>query len=288
MPTTDPDRPRLLPHAVPLVRDLDSLQLGLWPDGAVVLDGLTAAEIEFVRGLDGTRDRRGLLREAGDVRAELLLRTMTDAGALAGPADRSRPDRPAPVVLVQGVGRLADDIGLQLAAHGRARVLRSEDAGAAHRPGDRPSLVVLVEHRVVGPDVRSEVEELAAPILPVLHDGPHGSIGPLVVPGESACLRCLDLRRTDLDPAWASLVRQATTGAVRPDLAQTDPLPELAPLLSASAVMVAECALAGRCPVGVSLELSLPWPQQVQRRWAPHPACGCVQDQEVPSVTMGA
>jgi hypothetical protein len=148
--------------------------------------------------------------------------------------------------------------------------------------------VVLVEHRAVGPDRRAEVESLGSPVLPVVHDGPHGVVGPLVVPGASACLGCLDLARSDHDPAWDSLLRQATTWSVRPDLAETGPDRELAAFLSATAVMVATCAVRGRCPAGVSLEVSLPWPRQVQRRWSPHPACGCGADGVVPSATMGA
>ncbi len=290
MPTPPAERPRILPHAIPLVREPDSVQLGLWAEDAIVLDGLSSGEVDLVRGLDGTRDRLQVLRDGGGDRDEVLLRVLADAGALAGGAVvRGRgATAPEAVVLVHGIGRLADDIALQLSGHGLAQVVRGERTSAGLWAGDPPRLVVLVEHRAVGPDTRAEVASLGAPILPVVHDGPHGVVGPLVVPGRSACLECLDLTRADHDPAWDSLLRQATTWSVRPDLAETDPDRELAALLAATAVMVAGCALRDRCPAGVSLELSLPWPRHTQRRWTPHPGCGCVTEAGAASVTMGA
>ncbi len=54
-----------------------------------------------------------------------------------------------------------------------------------------------------------------------LPEGPHlvvgvcetgGAVGPLVVPGRSACLRCLDLSRTDRDPAWPVVQAQLRAG----------------------------------------------------------------------------
>lgn len=284
------DRPRILSHAIPLVRDGETVQLGLWAGDAVVLGGLTSAEVDLVTGLDGTRDRRQVLRDGGGDRDEALLGVLEDAGALAGgggaPARRTGP--PEALVLVHGAGRLADDIALQLSGHQVARVVRGERTVPDLWTGDPPALVVLVEHRAVGPDRRAEVEALGVPVLPVVHDGPHGIVGPLVVPGVSACLGCLDLTRADHDPAWDSLLRQATTWSVRPDLVETGPDPELAALLGATAVMVAACAVRGASPSGVSLEVSLPWPRHVQRRWSPHPACGCGADARAASVTMGA
>src|SRR6185369_699944 len=43
-------------------------------------------------------------------------------------------------------------------------------------------------------------------------------VGPLVKPGRSACLNCLELHRRDLDPDWPAVAAQLHTG---PDLAET-------------------------------------------------------------------
>ena len=53
-------RPRLKNHVRPLRRGAGSLQLGLGPDGGVVLDGLSDAEIAVVERLDGSLDIRTL------------------------------------------------------------------------------------------------------------------------------------------------------------------------------------------------------------------------------------
>ncbi len=147
------DRPRLLPHAIPLLRDRQSLQLGLCSDEALVLDGLTSREVDFVTGLDGTRDRAQVLREGRGERDEQLLHLLADAGVLA-PAearDRRQPPHPGPLVAVQGVGRLADEIALQLCGRRGARVARGERTGATVPTDEPPDLVVLVEHRPSDP-----------------------------------------------------------------------------------------------------------------------------------------
>ena len=41
------------------------------------------------------------------------------------------------------------------------------------------------------------------------------SIGPFVVPGETACLRCVDAHCTDADPSWPLLVRQYAAASSR-------------------------------------------------------------------------
>ena len=135
------DRPRLLPHAIPLLRDRQSLQLGLCSDEALVLDGLTSREVDFVTGLDGTRDRAQVLREGRGERDEQLLHLLADAGVLA-PAearDRRQPPHPGPLVAVQGVGRLADEIALQLCDRRGARVARESGPVPRSRPTSRPT-----------------------------------------------------------------------------------------------------------------------------------------------------
>lgn len=43
---------------------------------------------------------------------------------------------------------------------------------------------------------------------PVAISGDQGRIGPLIIPGRTACLDCLDLRESDRDRAWPALVDQ--------------------------------------------------------------------------------
>ena len=57
-------RRRLKNHVKPLRRGPGSVQLGLCPDGGLVLDGLTDAEIALVDALDGSLDIRALYAAA--------------------------------------------------------------------------------------------------------------------------------------------------------------------------------------------------------------------------------
>ncbi|MGN6333217.1 MAG: ThiF family adenylyltransferase [Motilibacteraceae bacterium] len=103
-----------------------------------------------------------------------------------------------------------------------------------------------------------------------------GVVGPFVVPGVSACLRCLDLHRTDRDPRWPFVAAQL--GADRTGDAGTG--------ACAAAVAGATASIAvlqvlgwldtGTLPVTASATLEVDETGQVRRRaWSVHPGCGC-------------
>jgi hypothetical protein len=104
--------------------------------------------------------------------------------------------------------------------------------------------------------------------------GAVGVVGPLVQPGRSACLRCLDLARADRDPGWPALATQLAM-----------PTPGVAPCDAALALAVAaQTALqaltlldGGALPgaVGGTLELALPDWRWRRRSWQLHPDCDC-------------
>jgi bacteriocin biosynthesis cyclodehydratase domain-containing protein len=102
-----------------------------------------------------------------------------------------------------------------------------------------------------------------------------GIVGPLVVPGRSACLRCLDLARADRDPAWPLILAQIADR--RPDPVACD-----APLAAAVAAQAVTQALAfidrpadASAVLNGTLELVLPSWQWRRRTWLPHPDCYC-------------
>jgi bacteriocin biosynthesis cyclodehydratase domain-containing protein len=107
-------------------------------------------------------------------------------------------------------------------------------------------------------------------------------VGPFVVPGATACLRCVDAHCTDADPAWPLLVQQyaAASASDRPD-----GVPEpLDPLLAALALAWAARDLAayvdGRRPSTWSATVTLhPDPGHLETRsWLRHPGCSCTWD----------
>ncbi|MFI1133617.1 ThiF family adenylyltransferase [Streptomyces althioticus] len=141
------------------------------------------------------------------------------------------------------------------------------------------SLVVLAPRddvAVHAPDPVS-AEPLLASGTPHLHAGVvegTGVVGPLVLPGETACAGCLQEGRIDRDPAWPRLVaqwrsgRQRRVGACDLGLAAT-----VAGLAAAHALAF----LDGRVPssAGARWEVSLPQLHGQPRPVAPHRRCPC-------------
>ncbi|WP_031078577.1 ThiF family adenylyltransferase [Streptomyces sp. NRRL S-118] len=101
-----------------------------------------------------------------------------------------------------------------------------------------------------------------------------GVVGPLVLPGGTACARCLDLERADRDPAWPRMVAQWRSGRQ-----SRVPACDLG-LASAVAGLTAAHALAyldGELPAstGARWETSLPALDWRTERIAPHADCSC-------------
>lgn len=95
-------------------------------------------------------------------------------------------------------------------------------------------------------------------------------LGPLVVPGHSPCLRCLDLIRRDADPSWPTLLRQLsrTSCAVEPAIAAW---------VGTTAAVHVLAFLRGHAPesYGATLQLTPPSYRVERRVWRAHPSCGC-------------
>jgi hypothetical protein len=96
------------------------------------------------------------------------------------------------------------------------------------------------------------------------------------VPGRSACLTCLDLTRTDLDPQWPSLAAQLASPS-RSRAACDGPL---AVMVAAQAVQQVLCLVDGTADpaaVGGTLEIVLPDWRWRRRSWPVHGDCACAR-----------
>jgi bacteriocin biosynthesis cyclodehydratase domain-containing protein len=147
--------------------------------------------------------------------------------------------------------------------------------GPRSRPRRRPDLVILADshgRELPGALVRRVVPHLTASASEAI-----GVVGPLVLPGRTACLRCLDLARAERDPAWPLILAQLASQA------GTDPLAcdtVLATMVAAQAaaqalVFLDQGAKAAAAVTNGTLELVLPGWQWRRRTWPPHPQCGC-------------
>lgn len=244
-----------------------------------------------VRGLLRRLTSRGLLTATAPATATAAVSAGAARGPLAGAAVGVLGGHPlglgiARVLATAGVGTVAvvDSTAVRAADVGGAGYhpadlgqprevaaiahLRHARAGVGTGPPTEPDVVVVVESRVSVPFRASGLVRQDVPHLTVVLRELDVVVGPAVRPGRDACLRCLDLHRTDADPCWPALATQLAVA----------PAPVIDPATLATAMGVAAAAvlamITGRdAPWGVSTEVAgghLP-----RRRWAPHPDCGC-------------
>jgi hypothetical protein len=158
---------------------------------------------------------------------------------------------------------------------------RNQQTGTGRRgkPGKAPPSMALPDLAIlVG---RHPMERRASlmrdhvPHLAVAADEAIGVVGPLVIPGRTACLRCLDLTRAERDPAWPLILAQL-------EGREPDPCACDAPLAAAVAAQAAaqvlafiDRAVAADAVVNGTLELVLPGWQWRRRTWPRHPGCSC-------------
>jgi hypothetical protein len=236
----------------------------------------------------------------GDEAAALAVqrRRSSAAGAVPTPASILRR-RDAARVIVTGQGRLAHMITQALLDSGVGRVGRVTAPGAtaatlappsgpgsaagASGPAGEPggtsaggliratdaTFLVQVGHAISARGTRRRLPHLALGV----RDGT-AIVGPLVPAAGGPCLHCLDLHRTDRDPAWPTLAAQLAQ-------APADRAPcAVATALTAVGFAAAEALayLDGGEPstIGTTVEINgvAPWRR---RSWTPHPSCDCTR-----------
>jgi bacteriocin biosynthesis cyclodehydratase domain-containing protein len=184
--------------------------------------------------------------------------------AAAGPADLA----PA------GLG--AGDIGAARAA-GAVRAIRrvAPEADTTDDPGLVPDLAVLTT--AVRPDELVSLMRDRVPHLAVRAQEAIGVVGPLVYPGRSACLRCVDLGKAERDPAWPKILAQASQASWRPAPACDTVLAAATAALAAAQALAVVDSSGQQLPAAANgtLELVLPGWQWRRHGWPPSPACTC-------------
>ena len=276
---------RLHPAAPVLARTDTSLQIG-W-DQPLVLDDVSAQDARFLRSLEGGR----VIGDAERRRHRAVLTSLAGAGLLEDP---SAPRTPLGCVRISLAGALGTEIAVALARAGLGVALvdgaPARLAAVPHLPSADCAAVAAdrVRAEVPGADLRGAQANAALDV--VVSAGPAVlrarrltardqahllvqvgeraiTVGPMVVPGTTACVTCLGLAATAADPAWPTLALQGD--ARRP---RTDPV--LATLAGALAAHVVLAHLAGR-PTAMwrvdaegATRLETP---------PPHPDCRCIE-----------
>ncbi|CAM5505108.1 MULTISPECIES: ThiF family adenylyltransferase [Streptomyces] len=181
---------------------------------------------------------------------------------------------------VRAVGERRTEAARKVVRQASPGVPRRSRRGPRAGSGEPGLSLVVVAPRdglgVFAPDPAA-VEQFVASGVPHLFAGvleATGMVGPLVVPGATACARCVSLDRVDRDPLWPRLITQwrATRRRSSPacDLA-------LATTVAGFAAAQALAFLDGTLPSGADTRWELALPASAWRAvpLAPHPECPC-------------
>ncbi|WP_146107969.1 TOMM precursor leader peptide-binding protein [Actinokineospora auranticolor] len=222
---------------------------------AELLAGLGPPDRSALRELLGELTARGVVEDAAAPAPAVASRLLADDALAAWrPVAPLPADRRDAGVEVRGDGRLAVAVACLLAQAGVGHVtvrasgvvtaaevgaeLRTDDVGRARRAAAhdavrradpsvntrgftnvRPDLVLLTDALVPDPVVVAGLAERGLPHLCVSSRDGEGLVGPLVVPGLSCCVRCLDHHRARADPCWPLVAAQLAGRSQPADLA---------------------------------------------------------------------
>jgi len=260
MPTHDPDPAsgalRLRPGVRVSRRGDDQLQVGLHADDRLVVPDspdvrrllrdlghgvrTTVVPPALATVLDGLL-RRGLVVPPGQPEQRRRARATARVGVLAGESDRAAAVRALAAAGLQVAGRRG-----------------------------RPAVVLLV---TTGAEPRRDTLDRwmreDRPHLLVTSLGGRTRLGPLVVPGRTACQRCVDEHHTDLDPRHPLVLEQHHD----PDPRDAVPPADLQLALAWAARDLGRWVDGDR-PATWSATVELGEVPRVQP-WRRHPRCGC-------------
>ncbi|MEJ3656687.1 hypothetical protein WEH80_27385 [Actinomycetes bacterium KLBMP 9759] len=254
---------------------------------------------------------RAVARGADAGAAHALLCELLDAGVLLDSTafDRSEALRRMCDVLIEGsgpltVGLVAGLVRAGLTVHlvtaGRVRAADlgtgfvESDCGLDRLGATRavarrvvPTAQVLAAPQRLVPDLVIFADETPSPdrlatvtggrlahLLVRMRDGV-GIVGPLVLPGRSACLACVELHRLARDPRWADVAAQLRGRAGTADPAALAATAGLATAQALAALDGIVCSGGPPPTLGASLELSPAAGTLIRREWAAVPTCGC-------------
>lgn len=199
---------RLDPCAPPLWREGALLQFGVDIPVLVLSDVLPWQE-RLAHEL-----WRGLSEPGVDVWAEYHRVRRAEAHAFLqrlAPVLRRRRELPPAPVRTAAI-ELPRDREHPLAQSARQALTDDGWSVTVHPVGDPDApaadLVVLVADLAVEPARAQRLVRVDRPHLALVATGAGVDVGPVVIPGASACLHCLDLHRRDRDGAWPIIALQ--------------------------------------------------------------------------------
>ena len=282
VPAGLPGRVTLRPGLRVVRRDDRQLQVGLDPPLRVILPDEPAVR----RLLEDLRAGRPVLPASPTAvrclaelhRHDLLVDAAGLDRALLGSEDRAAA---AAVFARAGAGaearlaaRAVSRVRVDAAPEDRqsaTRLLRASGVGLAD--GADPTVVLLVDSGPLSRDRLDPFVRDGRPHLVVAPTDGGFTLGPFVVPGVTACQRCVDAHLGELDPRRAVVLEQYG----RQGRAAVEPRdPALFALALAGAVRDVVRFVDGDEPATWSATVAIGAdPVPVRRAWERHPHCGC-------------
>lgn len=166
--------------------------------------------------------------------------------------------------------------GLQADDIGRPRGPAAEDHLTSSRKPEPPSFVIVAPAHGTGRAEAGEALRAGTPHLLVQVVESTGVVGPLVRAGQTPCVQCVDMHRTDRDRAWPLILDQHER---RPPPQPACDI-SLATTIAGLAAGQAVAYLDGFdvATTGGTIEMTLPLGLPRRRSWHMHPGCGCSWD----------
>ncbi|MFV0461328.1 MAG: hypothetical protein ACK5MT_21445 [Actinomycetales bacterium] len=207
--------------------------------------------------------------------------TVLLAGVTAVTSDLAR------ALLAAGVGRVLilddrkvqrEDLGhngfdLHHVGHSRSRsVIEAVPGVAVGWPAADTDLVIIAADGHLPAEDADDYLRLDRAHLAVLLRERDAVVGPLVLPGRTCCLRCLEVYRVEKDPHWGMVAAQACQHRFRGRDRLL--LARVTSVAVAEALMALD-ALTLPLTAGRTVEVSTRSPVPVVRAWPTHPRCGC-------------
>lgn len=250
---------RLDPRRPFVWRTPTSIQLGIDP-AVVILEDVNDGDARVLAALATGVTRQGLSVIGGSAGVEeARLDALVEAvGPALETAHASEP-RPDTVCVIGSVPAAARIAALLAAAGHRvlaATVLDDLDT-------EPISAAVLVSHHVIDPREHLRWLNRDVPHLAVVFSELAATVGPLVRPGSTPCLACVEQQRTDADPSWPAIGYQLWG---IPAAADTT-------LLATEAALETVRMLAERPEDQVRIDAE--GGARIRRRWDYSPRCGC-------------
>jgi len=265
------------------VRLIDALSVGVTRSGLAMLAeqaGVPAPHVdELLAGLDAAL----LSPVTADVRAPSAL---TSKSVLPTKPEKSMAARPAPraTIAVVGSGIGATRVAAVLSEAGLAATLVRPGLteSTALVRGRRATAAVLVSAHVIDPREHCRWLRSDVPHVPVVFGEAAVTVGPLVEVGTTACLACVEQRRTRDDPARPAIASQlwGTAAAAESAGLATEAAVEALRMLRARILTSrnnadgdADADAIARAAVSVRLDAATG--DRVEREWWPNEQCGC-------------